>query len=361
MEFKIKTKELLPILSKAIIAVDVKGVMPIIQNYYFDVKKDKLTVKATNLEKAYLSEAKIEADKAKQFLIPAKLLLDLVKNLSGDIIFKSTPQKMKLITESGEYNLSASYDVEDYPMIPEIDEEIQFSISKEELTKGIEFTEYAISNEDVRPSITGMLIEVSGENITFVSTDGHRLALKSLPIKVKDKTTEIIVPGSCMNAILQMEDGVIEVGINQSHIKFSNSKEVLITRLIGEKYVNYKRILPDNSLIAEINKEMFLRSLKRITLFTDVKNQKVVLNFADNVLTISGQDTNNGCQAEETIEIKYKEEPIKLAFYPRYLADAFNSFEENSLKMIMSLPDKAVIIKGSDENDFCLIMPKIND
>lgn len=358
MEFKINTKELLPILSKAIIAVDVKGVMPIIQNYYFDVKKDKLTVKATNLEKAYLSEAKIEADKEKQFLIPGKLLLDLVKNLSGDLTFKSTPQKMKLITEGGEYNLSVSYDVEDYPEIPEIDEEIQFSISKEELTKGINFTEYAISKEEIRPSMTGVLMEVSGENITFVSTDGHRLALKSMAIKIKDKTTEVIVPGSCMDAMLQMEDGVIEVSIAKSHIKFSNSKEVLISRLIGKKYVNYKKILPDNKFIAEINKEQFLRSLKRITLFTDVKDQKVILNFADNVLTISGQNVNNGCQAEETIEVKYNEEPMKLAFYPRYLFDAFHSYEENNLKLMMSSPFEAVTLRGSDETDFCLIMPK---
>src|SRR5690606_12060850 len=176
MDFKINSKLLEKLLSKIIPAVPSRTPMPILENFLFEIKDGSLTVSATDLEIALRSSINITAEKNMKMVVSARLLYDIIRTLDDTLINFTIDAKgkMKINTDKGVYNLSYSPS-EDFPEIPSVSKEKEVIINGTDLKKALDQTAFAMSKEDMRPAMTGTLLEFSPEGLRFVSTDGHRL------------------------------------------------------------------------------------------------------------------------------------------------------------------------------------------
>ena len=169
--------------------------MPVLENFLFDINNGSLQVCATDLEIALRSSINVSADEDIKMVIPARLLYDVIRSL-GDTQIKfetETNSKLKITTENGIYNIGFS-SPDDFPAIPVVNKEKEISISGADLKKAIDQTSFAMSKEDMRPAMTGTLLEFSEEGLRFVATDGHRL-VKYINKEIKNtKAEQYILP-----------------------------------------------------------------------------------------------------------------------------------------------------------------------
>ncbi len=364
MKFKINSKVLEKLLSKIIPAVPVRTPMPILENFLFDIKDGALTVYATDLEIALKSSINVASEENVKMVIPARLLFDIIRSLpETQINFESeSNQKLKLTTENGVYNISFS-SPEEFPAIPAVSEEKEISIGGIELKKSIEQTSFAMSKEDMRPAMTGTLLEFSEVGLRFVTTDGHRL-VKYVNKNIKSDTEEqYIIPERAISVLSKLlSEGDVKIYFSKTHLSFHMGDIEFITRLIGEKYPSYNSVIPlENENLLKIKTGDLLAAIKRMMLFSTSNSKQVKISLGQNILEVSAEDIDHGSSAKENIFCEYNGESMDIGFNTAYVNDVLSHIDDEDIIFKLHSPTKACIIEPSAEKEneelMMLLMP----
>lgn len=364
MEFKINSKALEKLLSKIIPAVPTRTPMPILENFLLEINNGLLTVCATDLEIALKSSINVTADKNIKIVIPAKLFFDIVRSLDDTIInFKVDSNfKIKMVVENGTYNIGYA-DSNDFPEIPEVNKDREISIKGSLLKKSIDQSSFAMSKEDMRPAMTGLLLEFTTEALNFVSTDGHRLVRYSHKNFKSEKDEQYIIPERAISVLSkQLGETDVKIYLSKTHAAFLIGDLEFITRLIGEKYPAYNSVIPlENENLLKISTKELLSTVRRMILFSSANSKQVKLSLSNNLLNVSAEDIDHGSNAEENILCEYSGEPMNIGFNTVYVGDVLSHV--NSEKVIFKLhsPTKACIIEPDKVEDneelMLLLMP----
>lgn len=364
MEFKVNSKVLEKLLSRIIPAVPARTPMPILENFLFDINDGLLTVSATDLEIALRSYLNIAAEENIKMVIPARLLYDIVRSLKEtQIHFQvESNSKLKLTTENGVYNISYS-SPEDFPEIPSVVKTKEISIGGNDLKKAIDQTSFAMSKEDMRPAMTGTLLELSSEGLRFVTTDGHRLVKYINKTLRNDTSEQYIIPEraiSVLSKLLGEED--VKIFLSKTHITFSFGDLEFISRLIGEKYPAYNSVIPlENENLLKVKTEDLLSTIKRMMLFSSSNSKQVKFSISKNKLEVSAEDIDHGSNAKENIICEYKGEPMDIGFNTNYVSDILMHVNDNEMIFKLHSPTKACIIEPVEEKEneelLLLLMP----
>jgi DNA polymerase III subunit beta len=364
MKFKVNSKVLEKLLSKIIPAVPVRTPMPILENFLFDINDGSLTVFATDLEIALKSSINVASDENIKMVIPARLLYDIIRSLSEtQISFETEPnQKLKITTENGVYNLSFS-SPEDFPAIPSVSEEKEISMGGHELKKAIDQTSFAMSKEDMRPAMTGTLLEFTEDGLRFVTTDGHRL-VKYIYKNIKSSGEEqYILPERAISVLTKLlSDSDVKIYFSKTNISFHIGDLEFITRLIGEKYPSYSSVIPlENENLLKIKTGEMLSTIKRMMLFSPSNSKQVKFSIGKNIVEISAEDIDHGSNAKENIFCEYSGEQMDIGFNTAYVNDILSHFEDEEIIFKLHSPTKACIIEPSTEKEnedlMMLLMP----
>jgi DNA polymerase-3 subunit beta len=364
MKFKINSKILEKLLAKIIPAVPLRTPMPVLENFLFDIKDGSLIVNATDLEIALKSSINVASDENIKMVIPARLLFDIIRSLpETQINFElEANQKLKLTTENGVYNISYS-SPEDFPSIPEIRGEKEISISGIELKKAIEQTSFAMSKEDMRPAMTGTLLEFTEDGLRFVTTDGHRL-VKYVNKNIKTTVEEqYIIPERAISVLSKLlGETDVKIFFSKTHLSFHIGDIEFITRLIGEKYPAYNSVIPlENENLLKIKTAELLSAIKRMMLFSSSNSKQVKLSIGKNIVEVSAEDIDHGANAKENIFCEYSGEPMDIGFNTSYVNDVLSHFNEEEVIFKLHSPTKACIIEPSNEKEnedlMMLLMP----
>ncbi len=364
MEFKVNSKVLEKLLSKIIPAVPNRTPMPILENFLFDIKEGALTVSATDLEIALRSSINVSADDNIKMVIPARLLYDILRTLDEtQIKFETEPNsKLKLTTENGTYNLSYT-SPEDFPAIPSVNEEKQIKISGSELKKAIDQTSFAMSKEDMRPAMTGTLLEFTGDGLKFVTTDGHRL-VKLVNKNIKTELEEqYIIPERAISVLSkQLTDNEVKICLSKTNISFNIGDLEFISRLIGDKYPSYNSVIPlENENSMKVKTSDLLSTIKRMSLFSASSSKQVKFSIKKNNLEVSAEDIDHGSNAKEKIACEYVGEAMDIGFNTSYVNDVLSHVNGEEVIFKLHSPTKACIIEPSsikeDEELMMLLMP----
>lgn len=364
MEFKVNSKVLEKLLSKIIPAVPVRTPMPILENFLFEINDGLLTVTATDLEISIRSSINVAADENIKMVIPAKLLYDIVRSLSETQIHFQTESnsKLKLSTDKGIYNLSFSSS-EDFPSIAEVSKEKEILINGSELKKSIDQTSFAMSKEDMRPAMTGTLLEFSDEGLRFVTTDGHRL-VKYVNKKITSKKNEqYIIPERAISVLSkQLSDSDVKIYLSSTNISIQISEIEFISRLIGEKYPAYNSVIPlENENSLKVKTSEIHDTVKRMMLFSTSNSKQVRFSISNDNLEISAEDTDHGSNAKEVVVCEYKGDPMEIGFNTSYINDVLSHVNNDDIIFKLHSPTKACIIepleKEEDEELMLLLMP----
>ncbi|HLG32762.1 MAG TPA: DNA polymerase III subunit beta [Ignavibacteriaceae bacterium] len=364
MDFKVNSKLLEKILSKVIPAVPARTPMPILEDFLFDIKDGSLTVSATDLEIALRSSINVASDENINFVIPARLLYDIIRSLSEtQIQFKTEPNsRLRLTTENGKYNIGYSPS-EDFPEIPQVSRNKEVIINGKDLKKAIDQTSFAMSKEDMRPAMTGTLFEFTADGLKFVTTDGHRL-VKFINKNIKTSSEEqYIIPERAISVLTkQLGEADVKMYISKSNISFNIGDLEFITRLIGEKYPAYSSVIPlENENLLKIDRSAISSTIKRMMLFSSSSTKQVKFSISNNKLEVSAEDVDHGSDAVEKIPCEYKGDPMDIGFNTQYVNDILTHVDDVNVIFKLHSPTKACIIEPGtireNEDLMLLLMP----
>jgi len=364
MEFKVNSKVLEKLLSKIIPAVPGRTPMPVLENFLVEIHDGLMTVSATDMEIALRSSLNVPSEEVIKMVIPAKLFYDIIRSL-GDTQIKFETEgnaKLKIQTDKGIYNISYSPS-DDFPDVPEVSKEKVVTMNGQDLKKMIDQTSFAMSKEDMRPAMTGTLLEFTEEGLKFVTTDGHRLVKYLNKTITSSKEEQYIVPERAISVLSKLlGDTDIKMYLSKTNISFNMGDLELISRLIGEKYPAYNSVIPlENENILTIKTNELLSTVKRMMLFSSANSKQVKFSITSNNLEVSAEDIDHGSSARENIECTYKGDTMDIGFNTSYVNDVLTHINDDQVIFRLHSPTKACIIEPSKKEDneelMLLLMP----
>ncbi len=371
MKIKIEKKDLMNLLGKTQNIVEKRNTMPVLINVLFEAKKNKLKVFATDLEVSLTDETDAEVQEEGQLAINAKNLFDIVKELNEGLIslYKKKNNWLEIKQNKSMFNI-VGIGAEEYPIFPSFKTSDFVKMDSKTLSEMIERTIYSVSNDETRYHLNGVYFEKknAGGKISFrmVATDGHRLSLVDREIAGKFQETAIpnngvIIPRKGLTEIKKIIDSVegsVEMAFEGSQLIIKNGSTVLMVRLIEGKYPNYQQLIPQKmKRSASINREIFLGSIRRVSLLSNHKSKGVTISLTKGKMEISSNNPELG-DAKEEIDVDYSGEDMKIGFNARYILDILNSFEDSVLALELDGQLSPGLIRPeSDKNYTCVVMP----
>jgi DNA polymerase-3 subunit beta len=340
--------------------------MPILENILFDLKGQTLTLTATDLAVSMTIAVPVQGVEDGKIAIPAKRMLDTVRSLTDQIVsfsIDTTANRVTLTTANGQYNLAAEA-AKEYPQIPSFQAHAQISMSTESLRRIIQRTVFAVSADELRPAMGGVLLQVKDDGLRAVSTDGHRLVrLIRRDLSGAQLKKDIIIPAKAL-AILgrSVESASTELSVSDTHVRFAFDATTLISRLIEETYPNYESVIPnENDKVLDVHRDEMITSVRRVALYASATTHQVRLNASPDNLEVSAQDVDLGGEARETLTATYNSTPLEIGFNSTYLIDILTHLDGERVRMSFSAPTRAALVspvqQPEDEDVIMLVMP----
>lgn len=366
MKFIVSSSALLKQLQQISGVISSNTVLPILEDFFFEIEKNKLTVSATDLETVMKVQLEIEAKESGKVCIPAKILLDSLKNISDQPLTFDIDKNfsIEITSSNGKYKVMGE-NPDNYPKAPVAEDENEFTISSSALLTAINKSIFAVSTDDLRPAMTGVYFELDKSSIAFVATDAHRL-VKYVRTDVKcPKKDAFIVPKKplgLLKATLPDNEDVLNVSYNKNHLFVTHGGTEMVCRLIDARFPDYKVVIPtDNPYTLILNKDEFQSSLKRVQVFSNKSTNQVVLNINGSEIQVSAQDTDFSSEGNERMVCSYDGDQLQIGFNSKFLIEMLNGIDTKELKMELNTSNKAGIIKPTeqDENEdlLMLVMP----
>jgi DNA polymerase-3 subunit beta len=344
--------------------VATKSTMPILAGIHMKtLGPGEIELSSTDMEMSLRIKAKATVETEGEIVAPGKLLTDVVRSLpAGEISINedSENQMVEIVSGSASFKLNC-LPAQDFPRLPEMNEEDSFEIEAKPLLQVINTVARAASRDETRPVLTGILVKFSKERLKMVATDSYRLSVMetSAGSSLADKK-EVIVPRHTLEELARLcgseDEGKITIAIVESQIMFSDANALLTSRLIEGQFPNYQQLLPDEfKSEVKIDKAELQEVVGRIGLMAQ-KNAPLKMSFAEGELTVSAQTPQVG-EARESLAVPYSDEGMEIGFNPAFLQSGVESVDGDtvSIRIISSL--RPGLIKGEGEDFLYLIMP----
>jgi DNA polymerase-3 subunit beta len=367
MKFIVNSTTLLKQLSNIDGVVVSKPIIPILNNFLFDIKDGELKISSTDLETTMTTGIKVEAKEEMSIAIPSKTTIDLLKTLADQpLAFSINLEKgaVEIKYDTGRFKLTAQKG-DEFPKNPVVDDGKKFTIPAKVLQKAIAKTVFATSNDELRLNLTGVYVQLTNDDITFVATDANRL-VRYKRNDVKPGVEEsFILPKKALNLLkssLPNDDTEVAIEFNRSNAFFTFGDVSLICRLIDEKYPDYNAVIPkENPNVLQIDKNEFSVGVKRVSITSNKTTHQIRLKLAGSELTISAEDIDFENEAQEKLKCQYTGEDLEIGFNSKYLAEMIGAVDGSELKLEMSQPNRAGVLTPttSDEGEdvLMLVMP----
>ncbi len=367
MKFIVNSAYLLKQLSNINGVITTNPVVPILENFLFELEKGSLTVTASDLQTSMITEIQVESKEKGNIAVPAKILLETLKNLPEQPVTFSIDESnysVEIISDNGRYKLSGE-NATDFPKVPTVSNDFSAEISSEVMSRAVNNTIFATSNDELRPAMTGVYVNLGEKNTTFVATDGHRLVRYRRNDITSENGNAIIIPRKALNllkATLPSENTPVSIDFNMSnaYFKFGNIK--MICRLIDERYPDYENVIPSNNNIKmTIGRTDLLSALRRISIYANKTTHQVRLKITGSELQISAEDLDFSNEANERLSCEHEGEDIEIGFNAKFIIEMLNNIDTDQIKLTMSAPNKAGVIlpveKDKNEDILMLVMP----
>lgn len=345
--------------------VDKKNTMPVLSHFLLDAEEGQSFIYATDLQVAVKEPLDAKVLRSGRMCIPAKKLLEIVRELEGDITLDSEDgQWVKGLSGKSRFRLACLSPLE-FPAWPgiEITEEIVFNSA--DLMEMIEKTVYSAGEADIRYALNGLLFHIKPEGIiNVVGTDGHRLALITKRINqggsaVVKEERRLIIPKKGVSELKRFASDAetITVKIGENYVLFKIGETDLLVRLIDGTYPNYEQVLPQNEKVIRLRREDFLKTLKRVSIMSRERSNAVKMDISEGLLVISSADPDLG-EARDELEIDYAGKALTTGFNARYIIETLSVMSGDVVSF--SLHDElgpSLLMEQGNEDYKCVIMP----
>jgi len=372
MKFIVSSGTLLKELNNINGVVTTNPVVPILENFLFEISNGRLTVTASDLQTSMIIELEVEAKENGSIAVPAKILMDTLKNLPEQPVTFSIDESsysIEISSDNGRYKL-AGENATDFPKVPEVSDGFSVNISTDALASAINNTIFSTSNDELRPAMTGVFVNLTDTNTTFVATDGHRLVRYRRVDVASEDTHSIIIPRKALNLLkitLPQENTNVSIDFNMANAFFRFNNIKMICRLIDERYPDYENVIPaNNQNTMAINRGELLSSLKRISIYANKTTNQVRVKITGSELQVSAEDLDFSNEANERLSCEHDGEDIEIGFNAKFLIEVLNNLDSEEITVKLSEPNRAGLFLPKEKNDnediLMLVMPvMLND
>ncbi len=367
MKFIVSSSALLKQLSALSGVLSSSNALPILDNFLFQINKGELKISASDLETTMTASLPVESKDAGTIAVPARLLLDTLKTFPEQPLTFTIDKKkfaIEISSDYGKYKLTG-HDGEDFPKIAEIESPSSFEMDVDVLGKAISKTLFAVGNDELRPVMCGVFVQLEPSGITFVATDAHKLVRFKRSDAKSKKSTSYIIPKKPLTLLKNIlsGSGKVTVEYNNTNVSFSFGNTLLVSRLIDGKYPNYDAVIPkENPNKMIVDREAFLNSIRRVSIFANKTTHQVRLKVKGSELNISAEDLDFSNEANERLTCNYKGEDMEIGFNSKFLAEMLSNIDCEEVQFEMSTPNRAGVMVPSkdsnkDEDILMLVMP----
>ena len=365
MIFSTSKTELQLALQKLSKATPTRSTLPILGCVLIDTREEKTILKTTDLEITIKTQIPSSLEAAGVAALPIKTLLDIANELPETRLTLSVDERKnaKIKTDLGEYDLMARPS-DDFPKTPNQKEVEEISIPGDTLKEIIDTTVFAVSKDELKPSLTGVLFQISTEGITAVSTDGHRLVKHSRSdYSSKKKINDIVVPKKFLTYLsTHINNNNVELLIDENHLTAKIKNDKITTRLIGESFPNYESVIPTNNknkLL--VNKKDMLGAIKRVSIFSNKSTHQVALSLDKNNCAITTEDPEKASRAQESLTANYTGDSINIGYNAEYLKDVVSHVSGEEIIIDLNSPVSAALFSSPEKKEHAesimLLMP----
>lgn len=341
--------------------VDKRSTMPILNHLLLDVGQDSAFIYATDLQLAIKEPVSLTVERPGRLCIPAKKLLEIVRESEGDLILDSEDEQWVKVTSGFSRFRVSCLPTSDFPVWPEIGTADEVNIHSADLIEMIEKTIYSAGETDTRYVLNGLLFHIKPDgSINIVGTDGHRLALITKQIgHTIPEEKRLIIPRKAASEISRFTDGIdtITMRCSKNHVLFKIGDVDFITRLIEGTYPNYEQVIPVNDKVVKLKREGFLKILRRVSIISRERSNAVKMDISDGLMIITSFDPDLG-EARDEIEADYTGENVTIGFNARYIMDSLSVMTgDNVLFSFRDQVSPCLLTEEGREDYKCVIMP----
>lgn len=342
-------------------AISSKKTLPILDGILLKTEGNHLVITATDLELGIETKIPAEIIEQGEMVVTSGKFIELTKkipNVSIELIKNNSNLKIHYLNSEVELK---GFNPNEFPLLPNINDEFSFKIKSKNLNSLIKKTIFASSPDESRPVFNGSLLNISNSEIKFVTTDSHRLAINNLKTNDENNNINIIIPRKTLNEIQKIfkdEEEIITIFGNNKQVCFINSDTKIISRIIDGKFPNFDQVIPKSfQTTIKVNKKDFLETIERASLFVDsVDNLSIVKLFiTDSNINISSISETGFIN--ENLNAYVHGDKLEISFNSRYLIEALKIIETDDIEFKFSGSLSPAIIKETNDSYTYLVLP----
>ncbi|MCH5240983.1 MAG: DNA polymerase III subunit beta [Muribaculaceae bacterium] len=356
MRFNIDGKLLQQQLSAVNKVINSKNALTILDNFLFELNGNELTITGSDQENTVRAKLEVlDCDGTGQIAVNAKTLLEITKEISNQ------PVNFSLNEQTGEIELQflngqfkfMGINADEYPKGDSLEEEaVGFSVPASVILKGIENTVYAVSQENIRPIMTGIYWDIHENDIVFVASDTHKL-VRYITREVAPGFERGFImpskPANILKGIIGKED-MVNIRIGEKGASFSFGDFSLTCRFIKGNYPNYNRVIPtDNPFVVNVDRQSMLNAMRRVAIFASKASNLVKMEMQQGMIRLAAQDLDYGTSAEERVMCDYQGNDMTIGFNSAFTVEILNNMGGDTTIIKLSDPARPGIFEPLEQ------------
>ncbi|HEY3317684.1 MAG TPA: DNA polymerase III subunit beta [Coriobacteriia bacterium] len=361
MKISVARGELAEALSIAGKGLSSRTTLPILSGILLSASGDELTLQSTDLEVSIRDVVKANVKKEGQTVVPGRLVTDIVRSLpEAAVTVDATAHDHAVITCGHSSFTVRTLSPDDFPKFPEVKTEKKASIPTETLVSVVRQVSKAVSRDETRPILTGMLTSIEGDTLRMVATDSYRLAVREVTLaSAQSEAIEVVVPGKAMEEVPKLAGDAesVTIGVSENQIVFEFGGTVYVSRRIEGNFPNYRQLIPkEKETLVTVDREELLEAVKRVSLLAQ-HNAPLRLKVTESTLTLSAQTADVG-EATEDLMVQTEGKDVEIAFNHAFLLDGVGAATSEQVVLEILSPLKPGVLRpvGNEELTY-LLMP----
>jgi DNA polymerase-3 subunit beta len=340
MKFTVAKDKLLEGLQTVQNVVGTRTTLPILSNVLIRAEGGTLSLTTNDLDVGMSCSVEAKVEKAGGTTLPARRFAGIVKELAASEVNVEVDSKNHATIRCGpSFFKMMGLPEDEFPALPKLENAKAFTLKQKDLRDALRKTSYAISTDETRYVLNGILFSFKEGKLTLVATDGRRLALVELEVEFpRSNEGDVVVPSKCVTELQRLlgEEGDLKLNVGENQIAFEAGGRLLVSKLIEGNYPNYRQVIPPESRErVTIEREQLLDAVRRVALLSSEKSNSVKLNFTKNNLEITANTPEIG-EARESLPISYKSKEFSIAFNPVFLQDPLRNLAEEEIHLEIS-------------------------
>jgi DNA polymerase-3 subunit beta len=349
-------------LSAVAATIPSRTTLPVLSNILVETVKDGLRVRGTDLDISVSVQTPAEVEREGALTVPAKKVAEIARELPhAPVELKSDASRVALVCGKAKFRLN-SLPSDEYPSFPDVPFGDGWSLRGGEVQRLSAHTSFAVSSEETRPVLNGVLWQVRGGQMLMVATNGHRLAKMSVKLEAGPARDEdLIVPPKGLQQVERLfgPEDELQIARSESHLGFRTERTEVYTRLIEGPYPNYEQVLPkdsDKECVADRNELM--AAIRRMAIVASDQTHRVRMSFAPEKVALTVQTPDLG-EAEDELPVEYTGAALEIGFNAQYLLEVLRYIDSEEVKISLSAPERPAMVQpvGGEDDYTCLVMP----